>query len=139
MDELPFKDQIKKGALIGFPVVGVRCTINDGAYHDVDSSEMAFKIAAMAAFREAYPRAKPIVLEPIMKLQVQAPEEFQGGGFSISNLGMFGIKNFNAIVNPPQGCILAIGAGTDGSLQRVGRTAGLGAHQIACLVGGDRE
>ena len=73
-----FKEQVKKGALIGFPVVGVRCTINDGAYHDVDSSEMAFKIAAMAAFREAYPRAKPIVLEPIMKLQVQAPEEFQG-------------------------------------------------------------
>jgi len=73
-----FKEQVKKGALIGFPVVGVRITINDGAYHDVDSSEMAFKIAAMAAFREAYPRAKPIVLEPIMKLQVQAPEEFQG-------------------------------------------------------------
>jgi elongation factor G len=73
-----FRDQVKKGALIGFPVVGVRCTIDDGAYHDVDSSEMAFKIAAMAAFREAYPRAKPIVLEPIMKLQVQVPEEYQG-------------------------------------------------------------
>jgi elongation factor G len=73
-----FREQVKKGALIGFPVVGVRVVLNDGAYHDVDSSEMAFKICAMAAFREAYPRAKPVVLEPIMKLQVQAPEEFQG-------------------------------------------------------------
>ncbi len=73
-----FKEQVKKGALIGFPVVGVRITINDGAYHDVDSSEMAFKICAMAAFREAYPRARPVVLEPIMKLQVQVPEEYQG-------------------------------------------------------------
>jgi elongation factor G len=73
-----FREQIKKGPLIGFPVVGVRVTINDGSYHDVDSSEMAFKIAAMAAFREAFPIAKPIVLEPIMKLQVQVPEEYQG-------------------------------------------------------------
>jgi elongation factor G len=76
--EKGFKEQVKTGALIGFPVVGVRVTIDDGAYHDVDSSEMAFKVAAMAAFREAYPRAKPVVLEPIMKLQVQVPEEFQG-------------------------------------------------------------
>jgi len=73
-----FKEQVKKGALIGFPVVGVRVTIDDGAYHDVDSSEMAFKLAAMAAFREAYPKAGPTVLEPIMKLQVQVPEEFSG-------------------------------------------------------------
>jgi elongation factor G len=73
-----FREQLKKGNLIGFPVVGVRMTINDGAYHDVDSSEMAFKICAMAAFREAYSKAGPQVLEPIMKLQTSAPEEFQG-------------------------------------------------------------
>ncbi len=74
-----FKEQVKVGSLIGHPIVGVRIVIDDGAYHDVDSSEMAFKVCAMAAFREAYPDAKPVVLEPIMKLQVDAPEEFQGG------------------------------------------------------------
>lgn len=73
-----FQEQVKTGSLIGFPIVGVRCVVNDGAYHDVDSSEMAFKICAMAAFREAYPGSAPVVLEPIMKLEAQAPEEFQG-------------------------------------------------------------
>ncbi len=72
------QDQMKKGPLIGFPIVGVKCTLTDGAYHDVDSSYMAFKIAAMAALREVYPQAQPTALEPIMKLQVTAPEEFQG-------------------------------------------------------------
>jgi elongation factor G len=74
-----FKEAVQKGALIGFPVVGVRCVINDGASHAVDSSEMAFKIASIAAFREGYAKAKPVVLEPVMKVEVQAPEEFQGG------------------------------------------------------------
>jgi len=74
-----FKDAVAKGQLIGFPVVGVRAVVNDGASHAVDSSEMAFKIAAIAAFREAYQAAKPVVLEPIMKVEVQSPEEFQGG------------------------------------------------------------
>ena len=73
-----FQDQLKKGLLIGFPVVGVRAVINDGAYHDVDSSEMAFKVCAMTAVREFYMKCKPVVLEPIMRLQTQAPEEFQG-------------------------------------------------------------
>ncbi len=73
-----FQDQVRTGTLIGFPVVGVRAVLTDGSYHDVDSSEMAFKICAMAAFRESYPNAAPTVLEPIMKLEVQAPEEFQG-------------------------------------------------------------
>lgn len=80
-----FKEQVKVGSLIGHPVVGVRIVINDGAYHDVDSSEMAFKICSMAAFRECYPQTKPVVLEPIMKLQVQAPEEFQGGVMGMIN------------------------------------------------------
>ena len=73
-----FKEAVKEGRLIGFPIVGVRCLINDGAYHAVDSSEMAFKTAALMAFREGYANAQPVVLEPIMKLEVNAPEEFQG-------------------------------------------------------------
>ncbi len=73
-----FKEAIKEGRLIGFPIVGVRCVLQDGAYHAVDSSEQAFKTAALMAFREAYERATPVVLEPIMKLEVTAPEEFQG-------------------------------------------------------------
>lgn len=73
-----FQEQMTKGALIGFPIVGVKVNLNDGAYHDVDSSEMAFRICAMAAFREAYMKAKPQALEPVMKVEVTAPEEFQG-------------------------------------------------------------
>ncbi|MBM4173569.1 MAG: elongation factor G [Ignavibacteria bacterium] len=73
-----FRDAIVEGSLIGQPVVGVRATINDGADHPVDSSEMAFKVASIAAFREAYMKAKPVILEPIMKLEISAPEEFQG-------------------------------------------------------------
>src|SRR5260370_23379438 len=71
-----FKEAIKKGSLIGFPVVGVRCVINDGQAHAVDSSEQAFKTAALMGFREADERAKPVVLEPIMNVEGQAPEGF---------------------------------------------------------------
>jgi elongation factor G len=73
-----FKEGIKKGQLIGFPVVGIRCTINDGLSHAVDSSEMAFKTAALMGFRDAYMDAKPTILEPIMKVEIEAPVEFQG-------------------------------------------------------------
>jgi elongation factor G len=73
-----FREALSEGSLIGQPVVGVRATINDGAEHPVDSSEMAFKVASIAAFREAYMKAKPVILEPIMKLEISAPEEFQG-------------------------------------------------------------
>jgi len=73
-----FHDQCTKGPLIGFPIVGVRVSLTDGAYHDVDSSYMAFKICAMAAMREVYSKAKPIVLEPMMKLETTVPEEYQG-------------------------------------------------------------
>jgi elongation factor G len=73
-----FQEAIKKGSLIGFPVVGVRCVVNDGAFHAVDSSEMAFKTAAIMGFREGYAAAKPVILEPLMKVEVQAPEDFQG-------------------------------------------------------------
>jgi elongation factor G len=73
-----FKEAVKKGNLIGFPIVGVRVTLNDGASHAVDSSEQAFKTAALMGFREAYAQAKPTILEPIMKVEVEAPIEFQG-------------------------------------------------------------
>ncbi len=73
-----FKEQTKEGQLIGQPLVGIRIVLNDGAYHAVDSSDMAFKLASMTALREAYDKAKPIILEPIMKLEVSVPEEFQG-------------------------------------------------------------
>ena len=58
--------------------MNIKATLSDGAYHDVDSSEMAFRICAMAAFRESYMKGRPVALEPIMKLEVSCPEEFQG-------------------------------------------------------------
>ncbi|HET7545184.1 MAG TPA: elongation factor G, partial [Polyangiaceae bacterium] len=73
-----FREGIKKGSLIGFPVVGVRAVLNDGAFHAVDSSEQAFRTAGLMGFREAYGGAKPIILEPIMKVEIEAPIEFQG-------------------------------------------------------------
>jgi elongation factor G len=73
-----FKSMIKKGRLIGFPVTGFRVVINDGAAHSVDSSDNAFQAAARGAFREVYHRAKPQILEPIMKVSIEGPGEFQG-------------------------------------------------------------
>jgi elongation factor G len=76
--EKGFRSCLEKGRLIGFPVLGLRAVINDGKSHSVDSSEMAFQAAARGAFREGFARAKPIVMEPIMKLEVEGPSEFQG-------------------------------------------------------------
>jgi elongation factor G len=76
--EKGFLEAIQEGRLIGFPIVGVRYVVNDGSYHDVDSDELSFKTAALMAFRQANEKAGPVVLEPIMKFEVQAPEEFQG-------------------------------------------------------------
>jgi elongation factor G len=73
-----FREGVRKGTMIGFPIVGIRCAVNDGASHAVDSSEMAFKTAAIMGFREAYANAKPTILEPIMKVEIDAPTEFQG-------------------------------------------------------------
>jgi elongation factor G len=73
-----FKDAVRKGTLIGFPIVGIRCCVNDGAAHAVDSSEMAFKTAAMMGFREAYANAAATILEPIMKVEIDVPTEYQG-------------------------------------------------------------
>ncbi len=73
-----FHKAIEKGVLIGAPITGVRCVINDGAAHSVDSSDVAFQLAAIGAFREGYLKAKPVILEPIMKVAVEGPTEFQG-------------------------------------------------------------
>jgi elongation factor G len=73
-----FKSMMSKGRLIGFPVTGFRVVINDGASHAVDSSDNAFQAAARGAFRSVYSSAKPQILEPIMKVSVEGPLEFQG-------------------------------------------------------------
>jgi len=80
-----FKEAIKKGSLIGFPIVNIRCVINDGQSHPVDSSDIAFQSAAIGAFREAYGKAKPCILEPVMKVSVEGPTEFQGNIFGSIN------------------------------------------------------
>ena len=80
-----FKKAMKNGSLIGAPIVGVKITINDGQYHPVDSNDNAFQIAAIGAFREGYEKAKPVILEPIMKVQIAAPSEFQGNIFGLIN------------------------------------------------------
>jgi len=80
-----FKEAIKKGTLIGFPIVNIRCVIDDGQSHPVDSSDIAFQQAAIGAFREAYNKAKPCILEPIMKVSVEGPAEFQGNIFGSIN------------------------------------------------------
>ena len=76
--EKGFEEVVNAGSLIGHPVEGVRVVLTDGAAHAVDSSELAFKLAAMYAFRSAYPDASPTVLEPIMEVEVVVPSEFQG-------------------------------------------------------------
>jgi len=80
-----FRRAMEKGSLIGAPVVGIKMTINDGQYHPVDSSDIAFQTAAIGAFREAYAKAKPVILEPIMKVSIEGPTEFQGNMFGLIN------------------------------------------------------
>jgi len=80
--EKGFRAALKKGALIGFPVTGVRVVLVDGQYHPVDSSDIAFQTAALAAFKQVYLKAKPQVLEPIMKVSVEGPCEFAGNVFA---------------------------------------------------------
>jgi elongation factor G len=76
--EKGFASSLQKGPLVGFPITGVRVVLNDGNSHAVDSSEMAFSAAARMSFRECYPKAGPVIMEPIMKVAVETPTEFQG-------------------------------------------------------------
>jgi elongation factor G len=72
------REAMEAGVLAGFPVVDIKVTLVDGSYHDVDSSEMAFKVAGSMAFKEASRRAKPVLLEPVMAVEVVTPEEYMG-------------------------------------------------------------
>ncbi len=77
--EKGMRQSIVKGTLAEYPVVGLMCHLKDGAYHDVDSSEMAFQTASRGCFREYMPKTKPVLLEPVMKCEIETPENFQGG------------------------------------------------------------
>jgi elongation factor G len=76
--EKGFKEAVLNGVVAGYPVIDVHVDITDGSYHDVDSNEMAFKMAAIFALKDGLKKAKPILLEPIMKVENVTPEEFQG-------------------------------------------------------------
>jgi elongation factor G len=76
--EKGFRDSLAKGPLAGYVVIGVKMLLQDGSYHDVDSSDMAFQICARDCFRETFRKAEPVLLEPIMKVEVEVPVEFQG-------------------------------------------------------------
>jgi elongation factor G len=72
------KEAVDTGVIAGYPVVDVKVTLFDGSYHDVDSNEMAFKIAGSMGFKDGFRKAKPVLLEPIMKVEVVTPEEYSG-------------------------------------------------------------
>tara|TARA_B100001105_G_scaffold255129_1_gene253090 strand:- start:3879 stop:5978 length:2100 start_codon:yes stop_codon:yes gene_type:complete len=72
------KDTLDGGVLAGYPMIGVKATLYDGSYHDVDSSELAFNLAGVLAVKAGIPQAKPVILEPVMKVEVSTPEEFMG-------------------------------------------------------------
>ncbi len=76
--EKGFRESIHKGPLAGYQVINTKCELKDGTFHPVDSSEMAFKIAARMAFKQAFLEAKPVILEPIMRVEAETPVEFQG-------------------------------------------------------------
>ena len=76
--EKGLKQAMETGVIAGFPMIDFKATLEDGAYHDVDSSVMAFEIAARAAFREGIPKANPVLLEPMMKVEVVTPEDYMG-------------------------------------------------------------
>ncbi len=76
--EKGIRASLDKGTLAEYPVVGLKFHVTDGSYHEVDSSEMAFQICAKDCFRETYPKARPVLLEPVMKLEVETPDQYQG-------------------------------------------------------------
>ena len=83
--EKGFFEALKQGQLAGFPVIGVKATLLDGKYHSVDSNEMAFKMAAILAFKEAYQACNPIILEPIMTITVNVESKYIGSIISDLN------------------------------------------------------
>jgi elongation factor G len=103
------REAMDRGVVAGFPLVDVKVTVYDGSYHDVDSNEMAFKIAGSMAFQEAVKRAKPVILEPIMKVEVVVPDNFLGAAtgdlnsrrgqiLNVTDRGSLGLKVIDARV-----------------------------------------
>lgn len=76
--EKGFQDVMEKGPLAAFPMVGIKVTLNDGKYHDVDSSDLAYRLACRNAMKQAISKANPVILEPIMKVEVETPDDYQG-------------------------------------------------------------
>lgn len=76
--EKGYRSALERGPVAGFPVVNLKIVVNDGSYHAVDSSDLAFRICAQTSLRENFPRTKPAILEPIMKIEIECPENFQG-------------------------------------------------------------
>ncbi len=76
--EKGFRDSLQKGPVAGYPLVGVKAVLEDGSYHEVDSSDMAFQICGRNCFRETFLKTKPVLLEPVMKFEVEVPSNFQG-------------------------------------------------------------
>ncbi len=73
-----FRSSLAKGPLAGYPIIGIKATLEDGSYHEVDSSDMAFQVCARNCFRETFLKTKPVLLEPIMKVEIECPSQFQG-------------------------------------------------------------
>ncbi|MFK7737784.1 MAG: elongation factor G [Pirellulaceae bacterium] len=99
--EKGMRDSLKKGPLAEFPVVGIRIDLRDGSYHDVDSSERAFYIAAQGCFRESMQKSQPVLLEPIMKCEIECPEDYQGDvvGDVIRRRGLIGSTDVREAVS----------------------------------------
>jgi len=91
--EKGFFEALKNGPLAGFPVIGVKGVLVDGKYHPVDSNEQAFKMAGILAFKDAYPKCSPIILEPIMRIHVVAPSQYTGDVMSDLNTRRARIQN----------------------------------------------
>ena len=101
--EKGFRNSISKGPIAGYPIVGVKAVLSDGSYHDVDSSDMAFQICARNCFRETFLQTKPILLEPIMKVEIEGPSSYQGSvaGELTSRRGMIvatEVQGANAVI-----------------------------------------
>jgi elongation factor G len=76
--EKGFRQSLPKGPVAGYPIIGVKGRLTDGSYHDVDSSDMAFQICARNCFRETFLKTGPVLLEPVMKMEIECPTDFQG-------------------------------------------------------------
>lgn len=72
------RDAMEEGVFAGYPVINVRCVLTDGSYHDVDSSDLAFRTAGSMAFKEAFRKASPVLLEPVMKIEINSPDDYLG-------------------------------------------------------------